>query len=50
MPNGPLPNRPVLDIRFGRFRAQAVGWPAIGALIFIAAGAAVFLADYLGMW
>jgi hypothetical protein len=41
--------RPFLDIKFGRFQARAVGWPAIGALILIAAGAAVFFARYLGM-
>jgi hypothetical protein len=29
---------PFLDIKFGRFQARAVGWPAIGALILIAAG------------
>jgi hypothetical protein len=41
---------PFLDIKFGRFQARTVGWPAIGALILIAAGAAVFFARYLGMW
>jgi hypothetical protein len=41
---------PFLDIKLGRFQARAVGWPAISALIFIAAGAAVFFARYLGMW
>jgi hypothetical protein len=41
---------PFLDIKFGRFQARAIGWPAIGALILIAAGAACFLASYLGMW
>jgi hypothetical protein len=41
---------PFFDFKCKYFHLIAVGWPAIGAVILLAAGVAFFLARYLGMW
>jgi len=41
---------PLFDFKCKYFHLQAVGWPAIGGVILIAAGVAVFFARYLRMW